>query len=535
MVTSTFIEKTFAPMTIATNEPRTTQSLTFLQASHVNAIFDEGWRRWAKSLQSLQPSGTIHTGKHRDPAAYHCARGCRTQGWHLYAKENKTLFEEEGAHLHWREKGLRVAHQKQKKFEALTLEEQEPFHERARKIRAEAKARGAPVQQVLQHQAEPEVFAGPWSLSATKNGLPSEWPLHNAVVERMMKDRTLCQSGDKWNSEHSKVWGEALEVPYVDDIEEPCKPGECIHALTPVQTHRFATLSEEFRLVLRHHGLPAQCPLLFELVCGCDRKHFLIGDHDWTHKLRCDIIAARVVSGSPEGTFPYEVGLEREAASGQVCEKGWPSIQSETMFLLRIVSHSSNPWHMYALRTDPEQTWSYSVLEKTRVDVDAMRQKECARLQHLFALKLLKKVQEPVKDPRFKKAPKGKGKGKRKGKKGRGGGEEQSGTESDWEEDLEGEPEESPAVEPDGLGPGEPPAVEPDDLGPGEPPAVEPDGLGPGEPPAVEPDDLGPGEPPALIPDGLGPGEPPPPPPPPPLAPAVPPPPPGGGGDHGEI
>ena len=78
---------------------------------------------------------------------------------------------------------------------------------------------------------------------------------------------------------------------------------------------------------------------------------------------------------------------------------------------------------MYALRTDPEQTWSYSVLEKIRVDVDAMRQKECARLQHLFALKLLQKVQEPVKDPRFKKAPKAKGKdnrwAKRKGKKGR--------------------------------------------------------------------------------------------------------------------
>jgi len=473
----------------------------------VNAIFDEGWKRWGKSLQPTlqQPAGvTIKNGNSRDSAAYHSARGIQTKGWHLYAKENKTLFEEEGAHLHWRDKGLRVAHQKQKAFEALTPEEQEPFHERARKLRAQAKARGAPVEHELQTQAAPEVFAGPWSLSATKNGLPSGWPLHNALVERTVKNKPLRYAAADWDSEHYKVWGEALEVPDVDDIEEPCKPGECIHALTPVQTHRFGTLSEEFRLALRHHGLPAQCPLLFELVCGCDRKYFLIGDHDWTHKLRCDIIAARVVSGSPEGGFPYEVGLEREAASGQVCEKGWPSIQSETMFLLRTVNHSSNPWHMYALRTDPEQTWSYSVLEKVYVDVDAMRQKECARLQHLFALKLLKKVQEPVKDPRFKKARKGKGKGKRKGKrkgkKGRGGGEEETETESDWEEDLEGEPDEPPAVEPDGLGPGEPPAVEADDLGPGEPPAVEPDDLGPGEPPAVEPDGLGPGFAPPAVP-----------------------------------
>ena len=66
---------------------------------------------------------------------------------------------------------------------------------------------------------------------------------------------------------------------------------------------------------------------------------------------------------------------------------------------------------MYALRTDPEQTWSYSVLEKVYLDVDAMRQRECERLLNLFVLKLLKKIQEPVTDPKLKNARKGKGKG----------------------------------------------------------------------------------------------------------------------------
>ena len=90
MVTSTFVEKTFAPMTSATNDPHSTVSLSHVQARHVNSIFDEGWQRWAKQLS---PSGAIPTGRCRDLAAYHCARGCPTQGWHVYAKENKTLFE----------------------------------------------------------------------------------------------------------------------------------------------------------------------------------------------------------------------------------------------------------------------------------------------------------------------------------------------------------------------------------------------------------------------------------------------------------
>ena len=210
MVTSTYIERTFAPMTNATNDPHTTMGLTLLQARHVNSIFDEGWSRWAKSLRSVQ-SPKIPSGRCRDKAAYHCARGCRTQGWHVYAKENKTLFEEEGAQLNYRDKGLRVMHQKKAAFDALTPEEQQPFHERARKIRKEAKAHGALVEHEMRTQTEPEVFAGPWSLSATRNGAPSGWPLHNALVERMMNNKLLSSAAADWDSEHSKVWAKRLK------------------------------------------------------------------------------------------------------------------------------------------------------------------------------------------------------------------------------------------------------------------------------------------------------------------------------------
>ena len=105
-----------------------------------------------------------------------------------------------------------------------------------------------------------------------------------------------------------------------------------------MQKHRYDTLTNEIRLALRHSGLPPESPLLFELVCGLEvkDKHILIGDHDWIHKLRCDIILAEVVAGTPS-RLPFEVGLQRAAVSDQKCEKNCPIMRSEAMFMISLV------------------------------------------------------------------------------------------------------------------------------------------------------------------------------------------------------
>ena len=181
--------------------------------------------------------------------------------------------------------------------------------------------------------------------------------------------------------------------------------------------------------------------MLFELVCGLEVKHILTGDHDWIHNLRCDIILAEVVAGTPS-RLPYEAGLQRAAVSDQKCEKGWPMMRSEAMFMISLVQHFSDPWHIYALRSDPEQSWSYSVVEKIRVDAEAMREKELKRLEYLFALKLLKNVMEPAQTSNNKQRTVSKR--KRKGHKGKGKG--------DVSEESDGS-----GIDPHGLGPEEDP------------------------------------------------------------------------------
>ena len=50
MVTSTFVEKTFAPMTKFTSEPRSRVSLPLLQAQHCNTVFDESVQAWWETM-----------------------------------------------------------------------------------------------------------------------------------------------------------------------------------------------------------------------------------------------------------------------------------------------------------------------------------------------------------------------------------------------------------------------------------------------------------------------------------------------------
>jgi len=66
MVTSTFVEKAFDPMTQLTSEPRSRVSLPLLQAHHVNTILDESVQAW---WNKMLPDDEKRNGKFRGPAA----------------------------------------------------------------------------------------------------------------------------------------------------------------------------------------------------------------------------------------------------------------------------------------------------------------------------------------------------------------------------------------------------------------------------------------------------------------------------------
>ena len=113
--------------------------------------------------------------------------------------------------------------------------------------------------------------------------------MHRSHICRTMEETTLAKVGKAWGVDHSELWEEVDDFPETVDMKEPCKLGECLHELTPRQYHKYEIISQELRLALRHSGLLADSPLLFELLCGLEGRHCLIGDHDWTVHLRCDM------------------------------------------------------------------------------------------------------------------------------------------------------------------------------------------------------------------------------------------------------
>ena len=80
--------------------------------------------------------------------------------------------------------------------------------------------------------------------------------------------------------------------------------------------------------------------------------------------------------------------------------------------LLSLVNLSAAPWHIYALHTEPEQTWSVNVNERAHLDVEEMRNQEADRLVCVHALKLLKRATEAAAKVDKNRFGRGRGRGK---------------------------------------------------------------------------------------------------------------------------
>ena len=156
---STFVEKTFAPMSQFTSEPRSRVSLQLLQAKHVNTIFDENVQVWWKAMLPAEKNG-----KCRGPAAYHLASGSKTCAWHLYtmgpAQKPDTVFDKQIV--------FGIVLDKRAEFMAMSSAEKQPWEDAAAKVRTEARVRQSPVAREAASQREAAVLGGHWSLSTSR-------------------------------------------------------------------------------------------------------------------------------------------------------------------------------------------------------------------------------------------------------------------------------------------------------------------------------------------------------------------------------
>lgn len=429
MAVSTYAEKLFSPLTQWTTNPRSRPQLTSLCSQHVNTVFDQNVQRWWRTLSAAAEG---RSGRCRDPATYPLPVNSKMCGWHLYVRGA-------AAGKHGRE-AIDAVNRKRKEYDGLRPEDRERWEQDAKQDRTRARARGSPLDKELRELIQWKGLGGPWGLAAQPHR-PNEgdnMPLDPFVIEELLDQCTLDDAAKAWQKATTGVVGKLAGFPTTVSLEEPCKFGECIHGLRPAQQHRLELIRDTLRLALRHSGLPSDCHLCFSLVCGEETRYCIVADHDWTHKLRCDVVLCAPMART---SVPFELRIQKENVG--TVKGGWPVIQSEQRFLLSLVTHSSDPWHIYALRADPEQTWSVNVLDKVRLDAEEMRSLEAERLERMHALKLLKKMTEAAAKPAG--ARKGRGKGRRKGRgkargKARGKGDDHGDTVFDQESDTASEP-----------------------------------------------------------------------------------------------
>ena len=335
---------------------------------------------------------------------------------------------------------------KRQEFNLLSAAEKKPWVAKAKSRRTAAFGQISPLDGLLSSQAECEVSGGPWGLAASQGNLPSEWPLSRASVTQATDREKLHKTAEAWERQQSCVWGEAADFPRTVYTECPCYEGECVHDLTPSQEHSFKSLRTLIRLALRHHGLGPGQPLCFEFRSASDTLFALVGDNAWSHCLQCDFLRLQRLADC-EG-YLLHLGIAKEEDEEDV-KFGWPQIESETAFLLRLLSTSDNPWMLYCLQTVLDQMSTYLAVGRTVMDPDELREKEATRLELAHAMLLFKKVTEPKKDEKLKKFDRrhrgrgrgrghGRGRGRGHGRdRGRGHGEEPAGSQAVPDQDPE--------------------------------------------------------------------------------------------------
>ena len=460
MVTSTYGERIFATLTQLTSTPRARPSLWSIAARHVNKTFDSLVQEWWHSLL-LDANTSAASGKCRDLTAHTQTLKAKTSALHCYVKGRLP----EGLE---RTERLQALHHKRDAFAALSPADRLEWEESARKCRGEARGRGAPVDEALAVHSEGEIADGPWALSCRRGRLPGAWPLSRLSIEKTIEGGgNLASTSKKWQESNDMLWQEDEEFPETSHLREACKQGECLHSLTPEQERSYAVVCEEVRLLMRHSGLPLERPLCFEFRHGDTVIYCLMGDHHWTHTLHCEFMMLARLPG--ERNYLFELAFQKD----QKDDGYWPAIQSETQFLISLVQQSNDPWDIFVLNTESDQVWSINVMERTRTDIDRMRELEAERLEMLYALRLLKKVTEDAAEKKIeKKKGRGKGRGRGRGKgRGRGRGDAVGGEDSNEEAAGESDPPEPPAM---------PPLAEP-------PPELLPEPVPAGGPPLLDP------------------------------------------------
>ena len=123
VLTSTFIEKCFAPLTTLTEVPRDRHTDASLASHHLLTVFDQAVNKW---WETLHPAPTIPRA--RPVIVKTTPEGLHTCGWHLYVAEKDDW---KGGSYGDNNAALQAS---MARWKHLPAEEQAPYLAKAKKI-----------------------------------------------------------------------------------------------------------------------------------------------------------------------------------------------------------------------------------------------------------------------------------------------------------------------------------------------------------------------------------------------------------------
>ena len=86
VLTSTFIEKCFAPLTTFTSVPRARHALPSVASHHILSVYEQAVKKWWETLDA--PSTST---KARPVTVHMKPPGLHTCGWHLYVRDKNRV------------------------------------------------------------------------------------------------------------------------------------------------------------------------------------------------------------------------------------------------------------------------------------------------------------------------------------------------------------------------------------------------------------------------------------------------------------
>lgn len=390
VVTSTFVERVFAKLTRWCG---VSQGLPALAAKHMLFTFEANHR-------ALFDPRTLR-GRIRQPQAHGVSKSSARSRpvWLQTRRQNFTLsgfsqFKRDEWATAEAADTMGKCRELEHRWGQMTAEEQKPFEQKAKELRALAVAQPCNLEDFLDEQLEAPAEVGqPWSIGASSS---HSWPVAPHIVrDHIARPAGFAVSAKTWEGANADATQPDLDFPKTVAAEPVCHTGECMQSLCQEAQGVVREMHAALSLLVKHGDLKQHgCLPILEYTCGERQVWAAIVHHSLETTVEATLclleLAANGPSKNPPGP-PFILQLRRG-------EHGWPVLQTETAFFMEL-ARTHPEWAVSCLVWDGTlgKLCEFSVSARVPIDLGGLQAKADEEKAVADALRLVKQLRKPGK------------------------------------------------------------------------------------------------------------------------------------------